>query len=169
MTHSVPLRGLGGDVGQPVRWSLPPGSHRPFAHEFRLVALLLIPIICGCDSGDIDPNSFQISGEVTWEGQPVPVGFITFEPDSSQGNRGPAGGAEINKGRYETPPGRGIAGGDYIVRIRGYDGVPLENPDDIPSENGTPLFPETIVNVNFPAADTVRDFDLTDSGNNKNP
>ena len=54
-------------------------------------------------------------------GQPVPAGRVVFEPDASQGNRGPASYAEIEAGHYRTASGETYDVGDFprvAARVR---------------------------------------------------
>jgi len=46
------------------------------------LALILLIIFAGCSS---KPKMAQLSGKVTFKGQPVPAGFISFTPDIGQG------------------------------------------------------------------------------------
>lgn len=122
----------------------------------RLLPLLgCILIIAGCsDSG---PRRYQVSGTVTYKDQPVPKGFITFEPDDSKGNEGPGGGSPIVNGKYTTEEGKGISGGPYRVKIVGYDGVPSkESGEEL--LDGRPLFPPYETTVDFPKESTSKDF-----------
>lgn len=108
----------------------------------------------GCGGTD-GPARYPVSGSVSFDGQPVPVGEVFLEPDGSQGNTGPASLAVIENGRYETAPNQGVVGGPYLVRISGYDGVSI--PD---SSAGMPLFPPYETEVEFPAERTTQDFDI---------
>ena len=122
------------------------------------------PLICGC-SGSSEPP-YEISGTVTFEGQPVPVGFIHFMPDSSRGNSGSAGGAPIQDGKYVTASGKGTVGGPHRVEIEGFDDIAFDTPEG-PWPDGKPLFPRYRVEVDLPKSATTKDFDVptpTDSG-----
>jgi hypothetical protein len=94
--------------------------------------------VAGC--GRQGPPQLDVSGEVTWQGQPVPAGIITFTPDVRQGNSGAQGVAKIRNGRYSTRDsgGRGAAPGPQVITVLGYDG---QNPTD-ESPLGQMLFPE---------------------------
>ena len=48
----------------------------------------------------------QVSGEITFNGKPVPAGRLWFNPDFSQGNDGPAGSAEIRQSARAVLPSR---------------------------------------------------------------
>jgi hypothetical protein len=72
-------------------------STRSLILAFALATVLVLP---GCGS-----STATVSGEVTWEGEPVADGFITFTPVDGKGKDG---GAPISAGRYtvrDLPPG----------------------------------------------------------------
>ena len=117
--------------------------------------VLLASLGCGGHGG---AERFEVSGAVTYDGQPVPVGSIVFLPDTTKGNSGPAGSAYIEDGRYDTREGgKGIVGGPHLVQIMGYDGVAVG--EEIPA--CSPLFPRYETAVDFPKEDTIRDFDCS--------
>lgn len=78
-----------------------PSSRRPW---WLLVAWL--PLCLGCG-----PRTFPISGTVSFDGEPLTAGTITFEPADG---RGPTAGGEIAAGRYEVAA---PTAGDKRVRI----------------------------------------------------
>lgn len=126
----------------------------------RMLGCAVLTLACiltvGC-GGDTGARKNTVSGTVTFDGKPVPKGFITFEPDSKKGNSGPAGGAEIVNGSYKTPSGKGVAGGPYKVKIVGTDGAPTtESGEELP--DGKPLFPAYYTDVEFSGEDTTKDF-----------
>ncbi len=116
-----------------------------------VVGLVLAPSGCG----QTGPGRYVLSGTVTYEGKPVPVGEIHLAPDTSKGNSGPGTIALIKDGQYRTQPNRGIVGGPYIVTILGFDGVPVGD-----SEAGSELFPPYRVEVEFPKQSTVYNFEV---------
>jgi len=73
-----------------VAWCLPLGA----------VAAANLLVVAGC--GPLGPARYQLEGQVTFDGRPVPNGLIRFEPDGTQGNSGPVGYAAIKDGRYST-------------------------------------------------------------------
>lgn len=78
-------------------------------------------LLAGC--GEQGPRQHHVAGQVTWRGQPVPAGMVTFTPDARQGNSGPQGFAPIRAGRYSTrEDGRGPGSGPHLVAVIGYDG-----------------------------------------------
>lgn len=108
----------------------------------RAFGILLVLSGCGDTSG-----TFPVSGTVTYQGEPVPRGSIGFIADYNAGNKGPQAYGAIVDGKYETPPGKGHGGGAYWVRVRGYDGVPIETPEGDMDKSGAPIFPNYEINV----------------------
>ena len=51
------------------------------------------------------------------------AGRVIFEPDTTQGNSGPGGYANIRDGYYETLRGKGAVGGPHRVRVMILSGV----------------------------------------------
>jgi hypothetical protein len=69
-----------------------------------IVLCALAALACG---GCSDPTA-TVSGEVTYDGQPVKNGYVTFTPADG---KGPAVGAQITDGRYtadKVPPGEKV-------------------------------------------------------------
>lgn len=123
----------------------------------RLAVLLSAGILFASGCGDT--TDYSVSGKVTFKGQPVKKGFISFEPDGEKGNKGPGGGAPIVDGNYSTPRGKGMVGGPYLVKIIGFDGVPTsQSGEELP--DGKALFPIYQVEVDFPKQNTNQDFDV---------
>lgn len=82
--------------------------------------LLLGLMLTGCSN---QPALTEISGSVTFKGQPIPAGDVSFTPDVSI-----AGGQlrmyMVKDGKYASTetPGMGLLPGKYKIRINGYDG-----------------------------------------------
>ena len=112
--------------------------------------LLLFVVGCGQQRG---PTRYELSGSVTYRGQPVPAGWIFFDPDSSRQNSGPGSAAKIKDGRYETPSGKGTVGGPHVATINGRDGTPNA---EIPG--GLPLFPPYSMKIDLPKESSTYDF-----------
>ena len=121
---------------------------------FRLVLLSLLVFSIGCGRSD-DPRAFQLSGQATFDGEPIPWGSILLEPDSAQGNTGPAGVAEISQGRFRTRSGSGHVGGPHVVTIIATDGSRPESPD---VDNS--LFPPYQTKLDLPAENSEHDFEV---------
>lgn len=58
--------------------------------------------LAGCGGGNDGPERFAVSGRITFEGQPVPMGFIKFTPETSQGNFGPGAGRHRKRNLFDT-------------------------------------------------------------------
>lgn len=134
---------------------------RCFTRSIQLlsVATFSLAAFAGCGDSTDGPKRYALSGTVTYDGKPVPKGFITLEPDSAQGNSGPGGGADIVNGKYDTKTAMGFVGGPYKVRITGTDGIPASiEGEELP--DGKPLFLPFETTVDFPREATVRDFEI---------
>jgi hypothetical protein len=103
----------------------------------------------GCMS-DPGPTRYRVSGEVTFDGKPVPHGEILFTPDSGKGNSGPQGIAIIQDGLYDTAGTRapGIAGGATVVQVAG-----------LADSNGK-LLCEYQFSIDLPKADSTHRIDI---------
>ena len=84
----------------------------------QLLILVVSVTMLGC-SGEAEPTRYRVSGEITFDGQPVPYGEVLFTPDSGKGNSGPQGIATIKDGKYDTRGSRapGVAGGPTVVHV----------------------------------------------------
>lgn len=116
-----------------------------------LVAATLVGAT-GCGGGP----PYPISGKVTFDGKPVPLGRIFFDADSRQGNNGASGYTDIRDGEYNTSRvGKGVSGGPTVVRIQGFK---KEGADD--SGFGPPLFQEFSFQVDLPKERSTKDFEV---------
>ncbi len=94
------------------------------------VAIAVIALIAVNGCGRVEgPERHSLRGNVTFKGEPVPLGQIAFEPDSSQGNLGPGGYADIVAGRYVTH--MGAVSGPHLVRISGQSGPIVDETQDV--------------------------------------
>jgi len=123
-----------------------------------LATAIVIGLISGCGGSQEGPPRFDIAGTVTHKGQPVPHGFIQFQPDSSKGNSGPAGSAMIANGKYDTATsGQGTIGGPHKVVVSGFDGnANLEN--ELPFGNAS--FPDQVSELDLPKKAHKHDFKI---------
>jgi len=118
----------------------------------------VLAILCvGCfNSG---PDYHQVSGNVTFNGQPVPLGEVSFTPNSAEGNSGPSVVCPINEGKYQSPAGRGVVGGAYIAVISGFQKASPSN-DPTASDYGQRLFPVQRKTLALPDQDSQYDFEF---------
>jgi hypothetical protein len=75
----------------------------------------LCALLAGCgsskNSGD---KRYPLAGEVTFEGQPIDLGSISFIP---AGDKGRTSGGVITDGKYAVPEEKGANAGTYRVEI----------------------------------------------------
>ena len=77
-------------------------SHLARTRLLKVLGLLGSFIICGCQQAN---DVVEVTGTVTWNGQPIPVGMILLQPLESQ--QAPAG-CKISDGKFSlrTRPGK---------------------------------------------------------------
>jgi len=120
---------------------------------------LAICLLLGCGSGEAKREN--LSGKVTFAGQPVVFGVIDFVPDSEAGHQGPAGSSQIINGQYDTAKdGSGIYGGPHLVRITAFEQPPPPASEDEtqPTESHPPLFSGYTIKASI--GEGTRDFDV---------
>jgi len=133
--------------------------------RLRFCAAACLPVLvvlAGCGSGS-GPARFDLSGTVTYDGKPVPAGYIVFNPDAAAGNSGPGTSADIRDGRYSTMSGRGTIGGPHVATVNGFDGVAFQtfdgpNGQAMPHPMGKPLFASAAIKADLPKQTAVYDF-----------
>ena len=91
---------------------------RPCINFTRCLCLLasLCCVSCG-GCGPSGPEQFALSGEVTYDGQPVPMGSVGFIPEGNPTAK--TVGADLKDGRYEISAYDGPVAGKYKVWIEG--------------------------------------------------
>lgn len=77
----------------------------------KLFVCLLSALAVGC-GGPRGPKTYDVSGNVTFDGQPIKKGYIIFQPTSAEDR---AAGGEIVDGRYNLK----AQPGEKKVEIRG--------------------------------------------------
>jgi hypothetical protein len=134
---------------------------RPFLRDFAMITIIgTLFFGSGCGRGPSGPEKFPVSGKVSFQGQPVPLGTISFEPDSTQGGTGPSLNLPIQNGKYDSGSGSGTLGGPCLVQINGYDGKATTLPGGMEVPEGTPLFPTWKTTVVLPKAKHQQDFEV---------
>lgn len=100
-----------------------------FGIPLMAAMLLVLLAVTGC-AGESLPKTIRVRGRVTYKGQPLPAGRITFVPSgSTAGLFRPAQGTLREDGTYELSTfraGDGALPGEYVVLIES-----LEHPASI--------------------------------------
>jgi hypothetical protein len=118
-----------------------------------------IAFLAGCGrNGDVP--RYELSGTLAYNGKAVPAGYITFTPDASKGNQGPATSVSVFNGRFRTPPGTGTIGGPHIATLSGSDSCEAVPNGPIATPKGQPLFKNVAVKIDLPREDSSYDFKL---------
>lgn len=102
---------------------------------------VVVIIACGC--GKKGPENYRVFGTVNFKGSPLSEGVIMFAP--ADGQPGTNASIPIKNGKYESPPGGGLAPGKYKVMISAAAGGSApKNPDEPPgvSDLQKELIPE---------------------------
>lgn len=136
----------------------------------RLVILAAVAIAAaasGCNQRNYPgPKRYPLSGKVSYEGQPIDFGSISFLP-SGEGTQRVSGGL-IENGVYSVPEDQGANAGKHRVEIRWrkMTGKKRRDPDsgemyDERSEGLPPRFhSESELTADVSATQTTFDFDL---------
>jgi hypothetical protein len=134
------------------------GYFRIGISDLFVIWCLVLGASVGCSS---QPKLAQLSGKITFKGQPVPAGYISFAPDVASGNKGQLKVFQIKDGAYdsakEDPPG--LPAGHYFIRIAGFDGkrIPMYG-------QGKQIFNEvTELEHTVPDGSSTKDFAIPDS------
>lgn len=127
-------------------------------HPAWLLAFAIL-LVAGCGSENRS-DTFSVTGNITYDGKPLPKGNITFSPDASMGNKGPGAIAEIQDGNFATQPGKGISGGPYVLIINGYDGVPFPSGEGGMDQMGKPLFESYETKIDLPKEDAEHNIEV---------
>ncbi|HWL06957.1 MAG TPA: hypothetical protein VNQ76_00945 [Planctomicrobium sp.] len=112
---------------------------------FVLSAVFLVAglgLLAGCGKAPDGPKRYELAGTVHYDGKPLESGRITFVPDSSAGNEGPAGYGLVSHGTFDTRMlgGKGAVSGPIQVLITGYPPQPPEGQEVRP-----PLFEDHVI------------------------
>ncbi|MDZ7616891.1 MAG: hypothetical protein U1E05_07805 [Patescibacteria group bacterium] len=129
----------------------------------KLMIVLALGLPCGGCGGESGPVRYDVVGEVTFNGEPVPMGRLLFTPDTGAGNRNPQGFTHILNGRFATSEGteaKGVGSGAYLLEVHGYDGVPFEGAEGMVADGKT-LFPPLRTTINMPAANCTMAIDVS--------
>lgn len=137
-----------------------------FGSPVRAIACTLMAVLlAGCGGGQTEHETFLVKGKVSFNGEPVTEGIVTFE-DSTNGRTGESEIAadgiyrvRVTKGSYkvmvnpptvqvdegpESPPSEGVKDVDNIPeKYRGYQsGVIVDVSDDMDTGADVAMMPE---------------------------
>lgn len=120
----------------------------------RRLAATALAFVSIASAGCGKQKRFDVTGQVTFDGQPVPAGTVTFIPVGASKAEAGTGFARIRTGRFATREGRSPGSGPHRVMVNGCDGVPYESRlgdavDQHPM--GKDLFTSHMVEVDLPA------------------
>lgn len=101
---------------------------------YRIAAtgLMCMALLCGCGHGG--PERVVVSGQVTYQGQPVEEGSIRFLPKA--GTQLPVSGGPIRDGEYVVQAKGGVPVGTHVVRITATRPDPNYRPPTVPVPDG---------------------------------
>lgn len=118
--------------------------------------LIIAAFLTGCGDRNQGPQRFDISGIVTYKGQPVPRGTVTFSPNMDKGNEGPVAMARIIDGKYDTRSegAKSPIAGELLVHVEGY-GPPVPN-EEVPR----PLFETYVMEFSMPRENQQLNIDV---------
>lgn len=108
------------------------------------VAGLFLSAVSGCG----DRNVSRVSGNVSFDGRPVPLGMVVFEPTAGGSH---PGSITLKDGKYEADPEMGLVPGEYLVRITAPD-LSKSNPN----ANAGPNDPAPVIIPLLPPAWNVQ-------------
>ena len=114
----------------------------------------VLALAAGCSS---EPPMAQLSGRVTFKGQPVPAGWISFTPESGKGS---VRVCQIRDGGYDSSKeGQpGIYPGKNLVKIGGFDGKKIPR-----WGQGKQIFNPVDMTLDVPAGTQTKDFEIPES------
>ncbi len=125
-----------------------------------VAASIMLCATIGCSSRDDGPKRYRVSGEVLYDGKPLPAGKVFFAPDTAAGNSGPGGYTDIIDGHYDTnwDNAKGVVPGPQKVRVEGFDGQSSAKNDFHPK--GNMLFPNFTAEIDVPEEPLEHNFDI---------
>ena len=122
--------------------------------QFVFLGSMLVALGCS-DSG---PTLAPLSGTVTFKGQPVPAGYISFTPGAGAGR---ICVVQIKDGKYNTADmvgAKGVHPGANTVKIAGFDGKVVKL-----WGQGKQIFNPVDDKYTVPAGTSTKDFVVPDS------
>jgi hypothetical protein len=106
-------------------------NHEPARGGSRFCGWAGVGLLLLFGSGCGGPRNEEVSGSVTWQGQPLDQGTIEFAP---AGGQGLAANGIIQDGRYHLLSTPGVAPGSYQVRIHSRESPLRRSNPNAPSD-----------------------------------
>lgn len=119
------------------------------------VAALALALTLFALPGCSNNGKTQLQGEVTYGGQPVALGTITFTP-KAEGYRAVQ---TITDGKFDIPEKYGVQPGEYNVTVEGY----VKAPEDDPDQEAEKAFPDYQTSYTVVAGQPIK-IDVPESG-----
>jgi len=122
----------------------------------------------GCSKSEYSgPERFPLAGKVTFEGEPVDAGTISFLPADASGEQRVSGGTIVD-GTYSVPEAQGANAGKHRIEIRWMKRTGKQVRDPISSEmidqrvEGLPAkyHTDSALTTDVPSPTGTYDFDL---------
>lgn len=131
-------------------------SQRTVSGVLCLTSIFVL-VQSSCHSNSEGANRYELKGKAVFGEKRIPFGRILLQPDTEQGNQGPAGVADIREGTFLTRKSKGHVGGPHLVTIIATDGTRPSSPD---VDNS--LFPPFVISVDLPKENATHDFLVPD-------
>lgn len=128
---------------------------------FAFPMVLICLSLSSCNKGD-GITKYKLSGEVLFDGEPLPYGEMLLSPDAEKNNLGPSSTITIVDGKFESPPDKGHIGGPYVAVITGFDGETPKNPDPLRSSlRGNVLFENFETKFELPMGSSTQKIEVS--------
>lgn len=122
------------------------------------LSLLLLAMGCGGSSG---PPRVAVSGTITFDGQPLSQGTITFVP----AGEGTAASGEIENGQFSIPDDKGPSPGKCRVEVVSFQETGKKVPGISDDASGMAAETKQIIPEQFNTKSTLEK-DVSESGDN---
>lgn len=116
-------------------------------HISIVFVLISATTFAGCGKSIERPNTIPVSGKVTWNGDPLPMGRVQFVPSNPRQGR-PAVGDIDQDGNYELmtfQASDGVIPGSYKIFV---DARKEGDPNDLKTKGGIPVLPQKYYDAN---------------------
>lgn len=116
-------------------------------HVSTVLVIFGFTIVFGCGNHVERPKTVPVSGKVTWNGEPLPMGRVQFVPSDSKKGR-PAVGDIDQEGHYTLmtfQPNDGVIPGSYKIFV---DARKEGDPNDLKTKGGIPILPRKYYDAN---------------------